>query len=222
MNRNETAGWDIGYLDEGFFWFFFFSLSARGSLFLSIAVWGKFLGLFSAIAGRESKKMSKGRRESQGMDAWEERKGTMPRCVKIDTELKSSLKMWKGDQKQKGLRAWDIKSQNRQNTIPPETLGEKITEKGIKQMCKYQRYLGDMDERFGICVAEMGYEGSSHHNAASTALLFLRLLACSDNWWVPVGIGIWCQSHWGGSCTFGMVLYPMPVFGRGGSGLLGG
>jgi hypothetical protein len=62
--------------------------------------------------------------------------------------------MWKEDRKQKGLRAWDIKSQNRQNTIPPETLGEKITEKGIKQMCKYQRYLGGMDERLGMCCRD--------------------------------------------------------------------
>jgi hypothetical protein len=31
---------------------------------------------------------------------------------------------------------------------------KKITEKRIKQMCKYQRYLGGMDKRFGMCCGD--------------------------------------------------------------------
>jgi hypothetical protein len=57
MDRNKTAGWDIGYLDVLSFFLVLFLFSLReGLCFCALQSEVSFLSPFSAIAERESKK----------------------------------------------------------------------------------------------------------------------------------------------------------------------
>jgi hypothetical protein len=102
------------------------------------------------------------------------------------------------------IAGYKVTEQNRLNTIPPETLKKKITEKGIKQMCKYQRYVGEIDERLRLekwlCGVGILYITMQHPHPFS--FLFGGCAVTTGGF--QLGLGF--SPNGGVSCIFGIVL----------------
>lgn len=153
------------------------------------------------------------------MDAWRNRKSHAPVFEEGDTGLeRSNLKM----RAKAEIAGYKLTEQNRQNTIPPETLEtqKKMTEKGMKQMCRYRLEHRTVDRREMRSNCASCYITIQHPQLLSFfAFASFGSLAAVIIGGVQFGLRL---SAGAGSCTLGMVLYPVLVGGRDSSGLLGG